>query len=200
MRESIAALIDGKISTVPENTIFSAREMLPFGTSGAVYNHLYRLVKNQKIIRVSRGLYVRLTANFVCPNLEQIVAAKSRAFEKISYMHGRDAAYLLDLMANANKQTTVSTNGCSSTFASLKGRVFSKTAALRKVRLGDSHLSLVLRALWSLKKSNFSESALLKATESFTTEERLQFRGMVALMPSWIGNAVIRSGSFPLTA
>lgn len=104
--------------------IFTTRQVLKFGTRNAVDLTLSRLVRSGFLRRLSYGVFIFESANEPrSPDSSAIAAAKAEAFGKRIYG-----------VQSIGRGNTFLTNGPSSSFASVCGRIFFKASAPGKFK------------------------------------------------------------------
>ncbi len=150
---------------------------------------LWRLVKEGFLKRVARGVFVRHDAGL--PELAAIVNAKSEAFGRSVIEHCVNVAANLNFPGVLPNEFVASTDGRSSSFDTIYGRVHTKEVATRKRCLGASIIGQTIRALWYFKVPRFDLTAL--AARTFGRGERQHLNELIRWMPAWLSRQFVRS-------
>ena len=180
-----SAYIQRHILRLPATTIFTTRELLQYGSRGAVDQTLYRLVQAKIIIRLAWGVFVR--DDSFNPSLETILRAKAAAWGKIVFEHAQKLLAPLGLADLSEKQkSTFAINAHSSSFNTKQGRVYVHGIGTRRVSLCQSEAGKIAYALWHLREYNCTKRHVTIATSSFGRTERQDFRLKSAFMPAWL--------------
>ncbi len=188
----ISSKIRKHISDMPEGQPFATREMLGYGPRKAVDSAIYRLIDQQFIVRVARGIFVKATS--AMPTLAQIVLAKAKAFGKdVLLLHGNDAAVALHIGVNFNGKPTVVAGGSSTSFwcnSSDYGKVqvhFRTTNQLSK-KFENTHVGIFMRAMKSLPQEDRILERFVKARSHLDRAQRAELMGASRWMPGWLTN------------
>jgi len=186
-----SAFIKRHISSLPEGSIFSTRDMLNYGRRSAVDQCLYRLVKIGRIIRLAWGLFIKNDFRKM-PSVLQVAREKAKAFGRRIMIEGADAAKLLGFKAFGNERTTYAILGHSSSFRYGNIAVYFKGVCPRKMSLGDDAVGIAVKAMWRLGKEYCQQNSLMPITGRFARHDRLQFKQSFHLMPAWMADIFMR--------
>jgi hypothetical protein len=166
-----AKAIKQAVEALPEGKVFTAKDLLQFGTRAAVDQTLYRMVKNNEVLRLARVIYARPKFNKyvktpVLPEPHEVAqaAAKSRGV-KIG-MTGAAAANALGL------STQVPTRA-----------VFDTTGRTGKLGFGTS-VGTAIAAVRYLGKQQFTAEAIAKLKQALNEEDFRELRNATEL-PGW---------------
>src|ERR1700679_2928088 len=88
----------------PSNKVTTRRDLLSYGTGGAVDQILFRLVRDGLLIRVARGVYVR--SGTVLTSLE-IIQLKALSFARALFGNAPESP-----AARSSSKTQTDTNEC----------------------------------------------------------------------------------------
>jgi len=82
------------LAKLPNGSIFPTRLFLPHGYRAAVDRCLARLVTQGRIVRVTRGVFMKTIPeqNLPLPSIEEVARIKARAFGREIFVHGATAA------------------------------------------------------------------------------------------------------------
>ena len=178
-------LIVRHINRIPATEIFTTRHMLMYGKRKAVDSALGRLVGDGVIHRLARGVFVRdLSAD---PTMVQIVEAKLKAWSGTVAIHAKKILGSFHLETGYYDNVFVK-DGSSSSFDTIRGRVFMKNQCARKMRLYQDKVGKVAMALWHLR-TNFSGKAVDILTANFNRKDREMFKFSASLKPAWLTEA-----------
>ncbi len=178
------------IMRLPMTQIFTTRELLQYGTRGAVDQALYRMVESGFITRLARAVFVK-DASF-SPTVEEITEAKMTAWNKLIFTHADNLLATLKLAPKKDSDAyVVAVDGPSSSFQTVAGRVELKGIGKRKVGLNESKVGQIVYALWHIGRTDCTEHEIKMATEKFSRPQREELRRSSALMPAWL-NALCR--------
>jgi hypothetical protein len=179
---------------LPEGTPLGAKELLHLGKRAALDQALSRLVRRGKLMRASRGIYVRPVQTKYgvrAPAAEKVV-------ERIAHVRGETVAAHGAAVANALGLTTqVPTR-----------LVFSTSGPSRRLKLGAQHVEMkhapqwqlaepeevgkALRALvWLGEERAPAGLALLKKKLSPSTLQEIADRRLA--LPGWLARSVSKS-------
>jgi len=122
-----AALIRKRIQELGANVIFSSAEFLSFGSRNAVDITLCRLCKAGNILRLSLGIFVVHLESEALPNLIEIAHAKAARFK-------RTITKIIDPTHRKIDNGIFYTNGCKTSFNSIRGRIQFRHISPRKQR------------------------------------------------------------------
>lgn len=91
---STTSYIRRHISGLPARAIFPTRSLLVYGRRATVDKSLSRLAAKGKIVRVTRGLYMKCSAEekHPLPSIEEVARIKARAFGREIFAHGSTVA------------------------------------------------------------------------------------------------------------
>jgi len=185
-----AATIKRHIARLPDDQIFSTREFLTYGLRGAVDQALYRLVKQERIVRLARGIFIKNSKTLKLPSIKEIAVAKARAFGKRLSTHGFDALHMLGLSQQGAEFPHFIALGGSTSFKTMGLEVKLKGLAPRFVRLGDTPPGLAIKAMRQLAKSDRTIEALNQTMLGMFRSDRELIRSSAWMMPSWLSDLV----------
>jgi hypothetical protein len=188
------ASIRRHINSIPAGKSFSTRDFLNYGLRAAVDQTLYVMVKAEEIVRVARGIFIKPPkGRCELPSAMEIAATKAKAFGKQIYTHGRDAAKAMKLVESGNGEPTFTTNGRSTSFFSIHGRIYFKGTNAKDITKANSRVGLIIRALKQVGRYALDRSALAKVMDGLARSDRNELRQSMNWMPSWMSDAFMRS-------
>ena len=198
MEMEVASAIRRFVNALPDNQLFSTRDLLSFGTRTAIDNKLSRMVKSQQIFRVARGLFIKCTLALEEISLMDIAKAKAAAFGKSIATRGTEALLMLRLRGLSEADLTqrclqdgaadFCVSGSSSEFMTVKGVVRFWQTSARKMKFLDAKDGLVIRGLWSLGKDYAEDwtQIVRVAISNLDHNQNSLLRLSVSLMPDWL--------------
>src|SRR5271154_2432076 len=127
---------------------FSIRDCLIYGSRNLVDQVFHKMLKQGRIIRVARGVYIKSSAPK--PSALEIVEVKAAAFGRTIATHGSNAAAKLNKQCKGDDNLIFACSGPTSSFRIGQRKVRLMHASIRKMKLGDTATGLAIRALWHL--------------------------------------------------
>lgn len=153
---------------------FSTKDLIGIGKRSTIDNGIARLINQGLVVRVARGLFVREGFDLSTLTIDSIVAAKSKAF-------GRE------IVPDPDNPGEFLTNGSSSSFDTILGRVIVRGVCPRKMILAQNSLAAQLLRVWDRLKLNNSCKRVIACINSMRYSYRRQALGRyLKYLPSWI--------------
>jgi hypothetical protein len=180
-------LIRRHIMLLGEGKAFSTRDCLSYGKRAAVDQALNRMVKNEEIIRLARGVFCKWSIKKI-PSMIEIVETKAKAFGRQIFTHGARAAYELGLIKKKQAFPHFATLAQTSSFQCGTRRILLKRISLRDALLGDSIPGLALRAIRWLKRTRRIRPILQKLKRRLKRPDLQILRESTSLMPAWFSD------------
>ncbi|MBA3856412.1 MAG: hypothetical protein C0507_05825 [Cyanobacteria bacterium PR.3.49] len=193
---STAGNIRAYIEGLPLQQIFSTREVLHYGSRGAVDQVLYRMVESCFIIRLAWGLFYKSIDGKDIPSVEKIAEKKAAVFCKQIIKHGKDAAVELKIIEQGNDKTVYSVPGSSSSSflcVQQNHRVYTKATSARRLLDGNTRAGKVIRALWEMGSQNIDQSVMKKATLRLNRNEMRTIWHAALRVPWWLARHTNRA-------
>jgi hypothetical protein len=186
---SCLTFIRRHISFLKKDEIFTTRDCLVYGKRSSVDNALCALVNAGTIKRITRGVFVRPSKDFVWPSAEEVAIIKASAFGKKLLIHGADTASKHGLLPQGNEMPTYYVDGSSSRFRYRGQYINLRKASRKRMQLADDNAGLAIRALWHLGEQNVGRKEILQVAFLWNTrvEREKIYRGK-AWMPAWLGD------------
>jgi hypothetical protein len=179
------SLIYRHVRGLPKTTMFSTRELLQYGTRGAVDQVLYRMVKTGFIFRLARGIFIRDASK--APSAKQIAQFKAETFGGTVFPHAEKVLNDLEIQSKPKREYfRFVVNRRSSSFQTYKGRVVLQGIGVRKAKLCEHDAGRVLYALWYLGDRICTKDIVASAINGFGRTDREELRRSSALMPAWL--------------
>jgi len=187
-----AELIRNYIEKLPRGEPFTPMALLQHGTRKAVDMELSRLVKNGKIMRVARGVYVRPKENKyvgkVPPGAFEIAQIKAGPAGVKIALNGAEAALLFGLSTQVPVQPVYYTTGPSKRilFGNLPIRL--RHISPRKLVAPGTNVGLAISALWYLGRKEVNTRVFEAIQQKLTKAEYAQLKASIPLMPAWMAD------------
>lgn len=154
---------------------------------------LSRLVKAGKIMRATRGIYVRPKEvpylGKVLPPSEEIVKAISKKTGEIITLHGAEAVRILHLSTQVPMRPIYNTNGTSRKIKVGNQTITLKHISPRKQVKPGSIIGLVIAALWYIGKSNMTKNTIKTLKERLNKQQFSEILKYTIHMPVWMADA-----------
>jgi hypothetical protein len=179
----------------PSQTFFT-RDVLQLGPRNSVDKCLSRMVQTNTITRLARGYFLPNKPNAKVPSLEEIAKGKAKAFKRSIEMHGINAIKIFFENCKTDCARTFATNGNSSSFQSVHGRIVLVGMAPRKLALGNTEHGLLIRALWHFRKPALATVMYAMLRPTLGRRLRNTLRQSADVMPAWLTNIIIWADSY----
>ena len=176
--QSIGSIIYKRICGKGHGWVFSDHDFRDTGSRGAVRLELFRLVKNNKIRRVMRGIYDypkfgKMLGQWVSPDLNQIAQALARKFGWRIQPSGDTALNFLGLSTQVAGRAVYFSDGPDREYLIGKQPLIFQKTLLKHASLKYSETALVVQALDVLTQDRFN-SAVAKKIRSYFNEAMLK--------------------------
>jgi hypothetical protein len=170
--------------------VFTPKDFLDLGTPHAVGMTLLRLVRNNSIRRLARGLYD-------CPKTHPVLGLLSPPVESIAEaLAGRDgtrvqasgayAANLLHLSEQVPAKIVYHTDGASRQVRVGRQTIILKNTAPSRLRAHDRMSGLVIQALRYLGKTHITEDRVKQLHKLLSPKDRRQLLKDLPSAPVWM--------------
>lgn len=184
LMSSTCELIREHVASLQPEQILSPRDLLAYGSRKAVDSSIYLLFREKRLARVARGLYVLIESNLDLISAEQIARAKARAFGRVIERQDEsdDCLYFTD--------------GPSTKFQSIKGRIEMRRLAPRKLILCKNKIGLAALKVWrDLNEGRFEAARMSALLES---KERAILLGLSRFLPAWLTDIISGRSRLPV--
>jgi hypothetical protein len=184
------------VQKIPRGKPFTTVTLMRFGARAAVDQALSRLARTGKIVRLTRGVYVRPEENRfvgqVLPEPFKVVEAIAKKTNETFQVSGAEAARQFGLSTQVTAQPIFLTTGQSRRFNIGSLEVILKHVSKKKIPLPESKIGLAILALWYLGKNLVTPQTISKIEKKLTPEEFKKFNSSREHMPAWMSNAVLQ--------
>jgi hypothetical protein len=175
--------------------LFTTRDLLHYGPRGAIDQTIRRLIKEETIERVSRGVFARSGGkNQFSPY--DIAKLKAESFGRKIMVHAKDVAYKMQLTEEGNKEIVFATNGSSSSFLFNNIRIYFKKTSPRNMELASSLIGDMIRSLAYMGKETCNKSTIYRLIHEASykpiktmAEVHDAFQKTNSSAPIWLVNA-----------
>lgn len=190
---SIQREIEQIIDLSDRGRIIFPADLAYLGSSEAVRQGLSRLVKENKLIRLEKGIYLHPEIDgeigIIYPAIEEIAEAIARRDKARIIPTGIYALNRLGLSTQIPLKALYLTDG-SHRIIKIKNRIISFKKTNPKILSIENELLLMLvLALQTLKKDNISEETLIKISEILRNDKKNIFEELYKA-PVWIGKLI----------
>lgn len=183
------------VRRMPRGTPFVSTSLLKCGARAAVDQALSRLTHAGKIIRVTRGVYVRPEENRfvgqVLPEPFKVAEAIAHKTNESIQVSGAEAARQFGFSTQVPAQPVFLTTGQSRRFKIGALEVNLKHVSKKKIPFPESKVGLAILALWYLGKEQVTFQVIEKIKMKLTPQEFEKFKSSREKMPVWMGTAVL---------
>lgn len=182
------------IQKTPHGQPFASSALMQFGTRAAVDQAISRLTTAGKILRITRGIYVRPEKNrfigLLLPEpfkVAEVIAKKTNEEIQIS---GAEAARQLGLSTQVPAQPVFLTTGQSRQFNLGSLTVTLKHVSRKKIPPLESKAGIAILALWYLGKNLVTLEVIKKIEQKLTAKEFKAFITSTEHMPIWMSTII----------
>jgi predicted transcriptional regulator of viral defense system len=184
------------VQKTPRGKPFTTSILMGFGARAAVDQALSRLAYAGKIVRITRGVYVRPEVSRfvgqVLPEPFRVVKAIAKKTNETIQVSGAEAARQFDLSTQVPAQPIFLTTGQSRRFNIGSLEVTLKHVSKKKIPLTESKTGLAILALWYLGKNLVTPQTISQIEKKLTAEEFKKFNSSREYMPAWMSNVVLQ--------
>jgi hypothetical protein len=178
--------------SLPEGGVLSPKEFLHLGSRAAVDQALSRLTKEGKLMRVTRGTYVRpVSSRFGerAPAPDKVVQALAAQSGEVVTPHGASAANALGLTQQVPIREVYLTSGRTRKLKLGRSDVVMKHVPRWMLALGTGQAGAAVRALAWMGPTHVSES-LATLHRTMPSAEWNALALARSALPSWMAKAI----------
>ena len=188
--ESIDSKILKKIKKVKRGSLFYTEDFLSFGNYKAVSKALERLVNENELSRVARGIFVILIKdNYlgeISPTAEKIAESIRKRDKARIFPTGSLALNMLGLSNQIPTNLVYLTDGSARTIkVGNRSIVFKKTSPKNLAAIGIFS-GIVIQAVKKIGKENVTDIEIEKILEHLKKEDPNRLEHDIKLAPEWI--------------
>lgn len=178
----------------PRGKPFASIALLKYGGRAAIDQALCRLASGGKLVRLTRGIYVRPEENRfvgqVLPEPFKVAKVIARKANEVIQVNGAEAARQLGLSTQVSVQPVFLTTGPSRCFKVGNLEVNLKHVSRKKIPLAESKVGLAILALWYLGKQQVTTQTIGIIEKKLSVVEFNEFKAAKEQMPAWMSNIV----------
>jgi hypothetical protein len=187
--------IQQHIQKMPPGRPFTTATLIKYGGRAAVDQSLSRLTNAGKIVRLTRGVYVRPEKNrfvgLVLPEPFKVAEAIAKKANEQIQVSGAEAARQLGLSTQVPAKPLFLTTGQSRRFKMGGLEVTLKHVSRKKIPLIGSKAGLSILALWYLGKNLVTYQSIKQIEKKLGAQEFQKFMSSTEYMPVWMSNVVL---------
>lgn len=187
-------LVRNHINSIPRGKPFAIRSIDGNASYANVRQVLSRLVKAGKIMRATRGIYVRPKEvphlGKVLPSSEEIIKAIINQTGEVIAVHGAEAVHRLNLSTQVPMQSIFYTTGNTRRIKVGKLEITLKHVSPSKLVKPGTATCLVVSALWYLGKNQVNSEIIAKIKQRLKPEEFSELFKHSEQMPAWMVEAL----------
>ena len=197
--ESIDDKILSKIRKCGAGKIYFSSDFSSYGESKSVLKALERLVKDEKLIRLSRGIYLypkidkELGLGVLYPSLETIAQSIAKRDKARIAPTGIYALNKLGLSTQIPMNVVYLTDGSPRKINLSDGRIIVfKQATPKKMSFSSELAMLIVFALKEITKDRVTDEHLEKIKSLLQNEPKERIMADSNLMPAWIKSIIMK--------
>ena len=180
----------------PRGQPFTTSLLMKYGARAAVDQALSRLANTGRIVRLTRGVYVRPEKNRfvgqVLPEPFKVVEAIAKKTNETIQISGAEAARQFGLSTQVPTQPVFLTTGQSRQFNIGGLEVTLKHVSRKKIPLSESKVGVAILALWYIGKEQVTHQTIEQVEKKLSRLEFEKFMSSKEHMPAWMSNAVLK--------
>lgn len=184
------------VQKTPRGKPFTTAKLMGYGARAAVDQALSRLASSGKIVRLTRGVYVRPEENRfvgqVLPEPYKVAETIAKRTNETIQVSGAEAARQFGLSTQVPAQPVFLTTGQSRRFNIGSLEITLKHVSRKKIPLSETKIGLAILALWYLGKVQVTPETIGKIEKKLTAHEFEKFTSSTEYMPAWMSNVVLQ--------
>ena len=193
---STTKTIRHRIMQIPRGEPFTNKMFLKLGSRASVDKALSRLIKENVIQRIIRGVYMRPKKNRfignIMPSVNQIVQVVARDHGEVIQVSGAEAIQLFELSTQVPTIPVFYTSGPTRVLQIGNLPVKLKHVCRRKLYHAGKRAGLALSALWHIGKDNINANVVSTIRSNLTAEEFETLKNTD--IPAWMAVALEKYG------
>ena len=185
-----AKAIRQAIEAMPERKSYLTKDLVGLGTRAGVDQVIYRMAKNEEIVRVARGIYARPKWNKyvkapVLPEPYEVAAliAKTRGV-KVG-VTGAEAAHLLGLSTQMPTQPVYLTTGRTGEVKLGKNTIRLRHVSPRQMQYAGTEVGVAIAAIRYLGKEFVTAQVISSLKRALTKDDFETLRTATTALPGW---------------
>lgn len=190
MIESIDYKVFSKIKKAKRGSLFFIDDFLQFGNAKAVGKALERLVDDNKIQRVARGIYSRLETDpllgLVKPSVEYIAQSIAKRDRARIIPTGSLAMNILGLSTQVPVNVVFLTDGSARKIQLGKQKIVFKKTSPRNLATIGKLSTLAIQALKEIGKDKITKQEIELVLDQLKKEEHYRLAHDIRFAPEWV--------------
>jgi hypothetical protein len=178
------------VEKVPLGEPFTAKTLLAYAPRTAVDQTLSRLAKENVIVKVARGAYVRPKTNAfvgqVAPSVEQVLQILASSAGETVSVHGAEAARRFGLSTQVATRPVFYTSGRSRSIKVAGQEVWLEHVPGRWLEHAGTPMGDAVAALHYLGKTQTTPETFAVIGRSLSAEEVATFKEALPSLPGWV--------------
>jgi hypothetical protein len=184
------AKIRRHFSRVGINVEVCSRQLLNYGTRGAMDQAVYTLIKREEIVRVVPGVFMRAGSTIKFSG-DAVAAIKAKAFGKRVHPHVVLAPescrnHATEVESNAIDPDAIYSDGRSTQIHCDEKTIRIKAISGRKVQLSDDPAGLFIKKIWRMGKENVDAATIKNSFCCLTFDLISKILERACWMPYWL--------------
>jgi len=179
-----------KIKSKKRGWVFCAKDFHDLGSRNTIDKNLSRLVDNQTIIRLARGVYyfptIQQNVGIVPPDMNAVAKAIADNAGIVIYPSGAASANMLGLSNQVPAQNIYWTHGKSITKRIGKNSIQFKHTKINPTPNTPSIVVMVLNALNYIGKNKIDDSVIKKCSKYLNDSDKKSLQKMSSGVSGWI--------------
>ncbi len=178
------------IEQVPLGEPFTAKTLLAYAPRTAVDQTLSRLARENLIVKVARGAYVRPKTNAlvgqVVPSVEQVLRVRASSAGETISLHGAEAARRFHLSTQVSTRPVFYTSGRSRKVEVAGQEVWLEHVPLRWLEHAGTPVGDAIATLHYLGKAQTTPETFAMLERSLGAENFATFKAALPSLPGWV--------------
>ncbi len=189
-----AKQIEAFVQKRPRGKPFTTSSLVKFGARAAVDQAIARLVTRGKVVRLTRGVYVRpekdALKNTVLPAAEKVAKTIAERTQDLVQMDGAEAAKQFGINADLSNTPIFLTTGRARKFNLGGLEVTLKHVSKKKIPMPNSKIGIAILALWYMGKHLTTNKIIEMIEKNLTPKEFEELLSSTDQMPIWMSRAI----------
>lgn len=189
------SLVQKRVMKTPLGQPFTTNALLGYGSRAAVDQALSRMASAGKVIRITRGVYVRPEENRfigqILPEPFKVAAVIAKKTKETIQVSGAEAARQFGLSTQVSVKPVFLTTGQSRRFKIGSLEVTLRRVSRKKIPFTESKVGLAILAMWYLGKNSVTTQTIEQIERKLSVNEFKKFTSSREYMPAWMSDVVL---------
>ncbi len=178
------------IEAIPEGEAFTVKDLTQLGTRASVDQILYRMARDNEIIRVARGIYSRPKFNKyvkapILPDSYQVAKRVAETRGAKIGPTGASAANMLGLSTQMPTQPVYLTTGRTGEIQFGNSKIYFRHAAPKQMQYAGTAIGAAIAAVRYLGKKEFTFEVISKLEIRLKKDDFQALRQATTALPGW---------------